>query len=172
MSIVSSQITAEDEKLRRWMQETADEHGVAVMRVAEEEGGAPFAFTVGGWRRFGVPEAIVIGLAPEVAEAVLRIYAARAAAGDKFRPGQVYDGFLDECEVTFENVAEPFYLEYLGHAFLMYRKGNFPAVQILIGLPGGVFPWHEEAPGGFAEWQPVLTESGRPESWTPGEDGP
>lgn len=172
MTLVSSQITAEDEKLRRWMQETADQHGVAVLQIAEEEDSAPFAFTVGGWRRFGIPEAIVIGLAPEVGEAVVRIYAERAAAGESFVPGQLYDGFLDECQVTFEKVAKPFYPEYLGHAFLMYRKGNFPAVQLIIGLPGGVFPWHDAAPAGFAAWQPVLTETGGPESWTPGENGP
>jgi hypothetical protein len=36
----------------------------------------------------------------------------------------------------------------------------------------GKWPWQADAPPGFGAWQPVLTRSGRPESWTPGADGP
>ncbi|GGM72266.1 hypothetical protein GCM10012275_48510 [Longimycelium tulufanense] len=163
-----------DDDLRRHLLETAEREGVAVVQVAESEGEPPFAFSVGTWRRCAAAEAVVVGVAPEVAHALLMTYAQRVAAGERFEPGRLYDGFLEGHKVTFERVAEQFYPEYFGHAFLVYRNGQFPAVQILVPVPGspGVFPWHEEAPAGFDRWQPVLTDSGRPESWRPGADGP
>ena len=59
-----------------------------------------------------------------------------------------------------------------GSAFLVYPDGEFPALQIVVATPEGKWPWDADAPEGFAEWQPVLTDSGRPETWTPGADGP
>ena len=164
--------TRSDEDLRRWLLDTAEEHGAAVIQIDGTEDAAPFAFTVGTWRRCGVPEAVVIGLPPEVAQAVLNTYVAKAGAGERFRPGELYDGFLEGCPVTFERVASQYYPEYFGHAFLVYRTGQFAAVQMVVSAPDGSWPWQEDAPGGFARWQPVLTDSGAPESWTPGVDGP
>jgi hypothetical protein len=45
-------------------------------------------------------------------------------------------------------------------------------VQLIVATPQGAWPWQADAPAGFADWQPVLTISGNPESWTPGVDGP
>lgn len=162
----------EDERLRRWMINTADEHGAAVMHVRADEASAAYAFTVGAWRRFGKPEAVVIGLPREVAHAVLNTYVSRASAGERFKPGGSYDGFLQGCPMTVERIAKQHYAQFLGSAFLVYRDDDFPAVQLIAATPQGAFPWHEDAPRGFAEYQPVLTASGLPEGWTPGENGP
>jgi hypothetical protein len=69
-------------------------------------------------------------------------------------------------------VAQGHYPEFFGSALLLYPKGDFPAVQLIVATPQGKWPWQADAPAGFAEWQPVLTVSGDPESWTPGVDGP
>jgi len=74
--------------------------------------------------------------------------------------------------VVAERVARGHYPEFLGSALLLYPNGDFPAVQLIVGTPDGDWPWQASAPAGFARWQPVLTESGAPESWTPGVDGP
>ncbi|TDD53442.1 DUF4262 domain-containing protein [Saccharopolyspora elongata] len=162
-----------DEALRKWMVNTADKHGAAVMHVAGDDSGAAYAFSVGAWRRFGKPEVVVIGLPKEVAHAVVNTYVQRVGGGERFQPGQLYDGFLQGCPVTFEKVALQHYPEYLGSAFLVYNGPDFPAVQLIASSPDdGKFPWQPDAPGGFREYQPVLTDSGLPESWTPGTDGP
>ncbi|MFR9731885.1 DUF4262 domain-containing protein [Saccharopolyspora sp. MS10] len=161
-----------EEQLRQWLVDTAERDGAAVVHVAADEAGAAYAFSVGAWRRFGKPEVVVIGLPRDVAQAVVDTYVRRAAAGERFSPGSLYDGFLRDCPVTFERVAKQHYPEFLGSAFAVYQGGDFPALQLIVSAPGGAFPWQPDAPGGFAEYQPVLTESGAPERWTPGVDGP
>ena len=161
-----------DEGLRRWLVNTADEQGAAVMHVGGDDRGAAYAFSVGAWRRFGKPEAVVIGLPREVAHAVINTYVQRTGNGEHFVPGRLYEGFLQGCPITVEKVAYEYYPEFLGSAVLVYGDDDFPALQIVASTPNGEFPWQPNAPAGFAEYQPILTRSGRPESWTPGHDGP
>ncbi len=169
---VVSPLTTEDDALRRWLLATADEYGSAVIQVDGDATGAPYAFSVGAWRRFGVAEAVVIGLPQEMSQVLINAYVQRAAAGERFIPGRVYEGFFDGVGLTVERVAKGYYPEFFGSAFLLYPKGDFPAVQILVPNPDGIWPWQPNAPAGFADWQPVLTVSGVPESWTAGVDGP
>jgi hypothetical protein len=161
-----------DEALRRWILDTANRHGGAVIQVAGDESGAPYAFTAGLWRTFGRPEALVIGLPPPVAAAVLGNYVQRVVAGESFRPGALYEKFLEGLQVTFERIASRFHASWMGSLYLLHPQGNFAAMQLLVPLPGPIWPWWEEAPEGFPEYQPVLTAGGEPESWTPGLNGP
>lgn len=156
-------------QLREWIVEQSETRGNAVISVAEDEHGAGYCFTVSAWAMHGIPEAVVIGLPAEMAPVLLDAYVDRAAAGETFEFGAVYEDFFDGVPLTFERVAKGHYPEFLGSAFLVYPDGDFPAVQIIVAEPGGHWPWDADAPDGFAVWQPVLTESGRPESWTPGQ---
>lgn len=165
-------LTAQDEKFRRWLLDQAEEHGHAIVQVAGGQDYAPYAFTVGAWRRFGVAEAVVVGLPPEMSQVLLSAYVQRASEGERFLAGTVYHGFFEGVPVVFETVAKPWYKEYLGSAFLLYAKGDFAALQIIVPTPQGHWPWAPDAPVGFRAWQKVLTVSGRPETWTPGADGP
>ena len=47
-------------------------------------------------------------------------------------------------------------------------------VRAMLGIQGpqGQWPWQPDAPQGFHDHQIILTESGLPESWTPGVTGP
>ncbi|MQA09570.1 MAG: DUF4262 domain-containing protein [Pseudonocardiaceae bacterium] len=165
-------ITEEDAQLRQWLLNEAEERGNAVVQVPQDEYGAPYCFSVGAWRRFGVPEAVVVGLPEDMGPVLVNAYVARARSGERFRPGRLYDDFFDGVPVAVERVAKGHYPQFLGSAFLLYRTGDFPAVQLITPTPDGAWPWQQQAPDGFAAWQPVLTESGVPESWTPGVDGP
>ena len=138
-----------DEQLRKWLVDTSEEHGAAVLHVAADDKGAGYAFSVGAWRRFGRPELVVIGLPREVAHAVVNTYVQRIAARERFAPGRLYEGFLEEVPVTFEKVAKVHYPEYLGSAFAVYRDGDFPALQLVLPSPEGAFPWQPEAPPGL-----------------------
>lgn len=165
-------LTAEDQVLRQALLDETERNGCAIVDVAGDENGAPYSFSVGAWRRFGVPEAVVIGLPVEMGSVLVGAYVSRASAGERFVPGQVYDDFFDGTPLTLERVARGHYLEFFGSAFLVYRTGDFPAMQLIVATPQGTWPWSPDAPDGFGLWQPVLTESGVPESWTSGTDGP
>jgi len=140
--------------------------------VAADAEGAAYDFTVGAWRRFGVAEAVVVGLPTGMGPQLLNAYVAAAAAGTRFIPGQLYRDFFQGVPITVERVALGHYTEFFGSAFLVYPKGDFPALQLIVPTPAGQWPWQPDAPPGFARWQLVLTESGLPESWTPGVNGP
>lgn len=165
-------VGAEEQGLRDWLLREAEEHGNAVVEVAGDDDGAGYVFSVGAWRRFGVPEAVVVGLPEGMGRVLVNAYVKRAAAGERFVLGREYRDFFDNAQVVLERVARGHYLEFFGSAFLLYPNGDFPAVQLVVATPGGHWPWQVGAPAGFELWQPVLTQSGRPETWTPGVDGP
>jgi len=166
------ELPPDDERLRQWLLQQAEEFGNAVVEVPADEFGAGYVFSVGAWRRFGVPEAVVIGLPEGMGRVLINLYVRRASAGERFAVGRVYKDFFDNAPVVIERVAQGHYPEFFGSALLLYPTGDFPALQLIVATPDGQWPWTPDAPTGFADWQPVLTESGRPASWTPGVDGP
>ena len=46
-------LSGEQERLRQWLFDQAEQHGNATVEVAGDEYGASYVFTVGAWRRFG-----------------------------------------------------------------------------------------------------------------------
>lgn len=165
-------LSAEDQRLREHLIAQADAHGVAIVEVVGDRDGAPYTFCVGAWRRFGVPEAVTIGLPEGVGRHLIDNYVARANQGEKFPPGRVYDDLLGGVLVTVERVNKGHYFEFFGSAFLVHPDGDFDAVQLITATPEDYWPWEADAPAGFSLWQPILTESGVPESWKPGVNGP
>ncbi|WAL63499.1 DUF4262 domain-containing protein [Amycolatopsis cynarae] len=173
MSRVTTETLApEDQELLEWIVAEAERRGNAVISVPPDDKGSGYCFTACVWAMHEVPEAVVVGLPEQMAQVLLDAYVDRAATGDGFEPGKVYEDFFEGVPVTFERVHPGHYPEYFGSAFLVYPEGDFPALQIIVASGEGKWPWDEDAPEGFAAWQPVLTDSGRPESWTPGVDGP
>lgn len=173
MSRVTSETLApEDQKLREWIIAEGEQRGNAVIQVAADADGAGYCFTAGAWWLHGVPEAVVIGLPESIGPVLLDAYVDRAATGEPFECGELYEDFFEGVPLTLEEVAPEYYPEFFGSAFLLYPDGDFPAVQLIVATPEQQWPWEADAPEGFAEWQPILTESGVPESWTPGVDGP
>lgn len=165
-------LSHKDRRLRQWLLAEAEEHGNAVVSVAEDDRGAPYSFSVGAWRQFGVAEAVVVGLSGEMAPVLINAYVRRARSGERFEPGALHWDFFTDVPITVERVAKGWYPEFLGSAFLFYSTGNFPALQLIVPTAAGQWPWSPDAPDGFAEWQQLLTKSGRPESWRPGVSGP
>jgi hypothetical protein len=166
------ELTGEELALRDRLIREADERGNAIVEVAGDERSGPYTFSVGAWRRYGVPEAVVIGLPEGMGATLVNAYVRRAAAGQRFITGVRYKDFFKGVPVVFERVHKGWYLEFFGSAFLLYPKGDFPAVQLIVPTSDVIWPWHSHAPEGFARWQPILTDSGRPESWIPGVNGP
>lgn len=165
-------LSEEDRRLRDFLIAQADAHGKAIVEVAGDSDGAPYTFSVGAWRRFGVPEAVTIGLPVGAGRALIDAYVDRASRGERFPPGHVWDDLLEGVLVTVERVNKGHYFEFFGSAFLVHPDGDFDAIQLITATPQDYWPWEPDAPPGFRLWQPVLTASGAPESWTPGVDGP
>jgi Domain of unknown function (DUF4262) len=166
------ELTPDEREFRDQLLAEAAMHGRAILEVAGDQDGAPYTFSIGAWRSFGVPEAVTIGLPLGVGEGLIARYVERARAGEKFPPGQVWDDLLEGILVTVERVNKGHYFEFFGSAFLVHPEGDFDAVQLITATPQDYWPWEADGPPGFGLWQPILTASGVPESWTPGVDGP
>jgi len=165
-------LSDEDIELRARLLSIADRAGHATIVVPPDREGSGYVFSVGAWRRFGVAEAVVIGLDQGMGETLINAYVKRASGGERFVPGQLYHDFFAGVPITFERVYKGFYPEFFGSAYLLYDGAEFAAVQIIVPTPQGHWPWQPDAPEGFHDHQIVLTESGVPESWTPGVTGP
>lgn len=165
-------LSDEDIELRARLLSQADLHGHTTVVVPPDNEGAGYAFSVGAWRRFGVAEAVVIGLDQGMGEMLINAYVKRAAQGERFQPGRLYHDFFEGVPIMFERVYKGYYPEFFGSAYLLYDGAEFAAVQIIVPTPQGKWPWEPDAPEGFHEHQLILTESGLPESWTPGVTGP
>jgi hypothetical protein len=57
---------------------------------------------------------------------------------------------------NFIEVADRYYPDYVGFARWYYRRRQFPLVQIVWPNNDGYYPWEEDCPRSFKEWQPVL----------------
>jgi uncharacterized protein DUF4262 len=167
-----SDLSPEDLELRDRLIAEGNVRGQAIIEVAGDEEGAPYTFSVGAWRRYGIPEAVTIGLPEGAGRYLVETYIHRASQGEEFPPGQVWDDLLEGVLVTVERVNKGHYFEFFGSVFLVHPEGDFDAVQLITATPQDDWPWEADAPPGFDVWQPVLTESGLPESWTPGVNGP
>jgi hypothetical protein len=170
--VTDAELSPEHRRLRDHLLAQADAHGKAIVEVAGDRDGAPYTFSVGAWRRYGVPEAVTIGLPEGAGRALIDAYVERASRGEPFQPGQVWDDLLEGVLVTVERVNKGHYFEFFGSAFLVHPEGDFDAVQLITATPEDYWPWEADAPAGFDIWQPILTASGVPESWTPGVNGP
>lgn len=169
---MSDNLSPEERQLRDYFVRQADTEGKVIVEVAGDQEGAPYTFSVGAWRSYGVPEAVTIGLPVGAGHMLVDAYVRRASQGEAFSPGQVWDDLLEGVLVTVEKVNKGHYFEFFGSAFLVYPEGDFDAIQLITATPQDLWPWEPDAPPGFDQWQPILTESGDPESWIPGVDGP
>lgn len=127
-----------------------------------------YVYSIGLWTFRQVPEVVVAGAPPRRAALMIEAYADAVATGWVPTAGGCYD-CLVPVPVVFERVAECHYDEWLAMAFDFYPNGGFPALQMLWPGADGAWPWEAARPaGGNVAPQPLLTWSGRPESFDPG----
>ncbi|WP_189060725.1 DUF4262 domain-containing protein [Longimycelium tulufanense] len=155
-------------RLETELRSRVDSAGYAVLAVFDpEEEAPPLTYSLGVWRSFGVPEVVTVGVDHDLGTALVEEYVCRSRDGERFKPGRPYAGFLDDLPVIFERVSPAHHADWLGSAAVLYPDRAFPMVQLLVPDPLGLWPWQPDAPRDFVQSQPVLTASGRPESWNP-----
>jgi hypothetical protein len=137
-----------------------------------------FTYSIGLWTFRQVPEVIVVGMPTIHAQEMIVKYAELTASGCTFTPGQWSDEFVPGYRFVFERVARRHYQEWFAKAFEFYPDGNFPALQLLWPDRQGNYPWRSQFGAACEpnrdrcgrvnpEPQPLLTGSGRPESFDP-----
>ncbi|WP_344883950.1 DUF4262 domain-containing protein [Allokutzneria multivorans] len=165
------------EDVRRQLMSRVAEHDFSMVAVQGEHDPQQgrnhpgFVYSVGLWCMHRAPEVLVIAPRALAAELV-QCYAERIIAGETFEPGVGYDGFFDGYPVMFEFVGPRHYPEWLASGFFLYPDGEFPVLQMLWPDEDRVWPWQNGADPRVKARQPVLTDSGVPETWMSGVTGP
>ena len=88
------------------------EYGCHILHVLEDENGPRFSYSIGIEQTSGQPEIIITGLKQDLAHYMINDYNNRIKEGENFQVNQLYQGFLDEFEVTFKKGEKEYYSEY------------------------------------------------------------
>jgi hypothetical protein len=134
------------------------QYGCHVIHVLEEEEGPAFTYSVGIQKSSGAPEVIVIGLKQPIAHFLVNEYNTRVRAGERFVPGNRYDGFLEGFQVQFGVVLPDHFESYFGWDIWLYGGKQFDVLQLIYPNTSGVWPWEPEASSWFRTNQPILSE--------------
>ena len=133
------------------------EYGCHVVSVFDPEGEQPyFSNSIGIQQTSGVPEAIVVGLKPELGGWMVNEYNRLVRAGHRLRRGVLYPGFLEGFEVYIEPARRKLLAEYTFGCDRYYGDQPYEVVQIVWPSTSGVWPWQKQATDWFKSNQPML----------------
>jgi hypothetical protein len=118
-----------------------------------------FAYTVGLTETRQHPELVIVGLPPDVAQAVLAGACERIKAGElTCTDGASDDRIVEGYSVVFRTVDPECTADYL-RAARAIEGDDVRAVQIIWPDPQGYFPWQPDADPGFADSQVMLFDT-------------
>lgn len=129
-----------------------------VMDKADESTDEPnFAYSIGLFETFGLPEILIIGLKPELQHIIINNIGEDYKAGKKLESGTFQKDIIDNFDCWVVEVDKKYYKDYFGRALWYYKNDNFPVYQIVYPTTKGIFPWEDDFPKTLK--QPILSES-------------
>ena len=139
------------------IREVIDKYGWWVGLIHSDGEAPEFAYTIGLYEKFGHPEIIIFGLAPESMHGILNHCGDMIRGGKRFRLGESVSDVLDGYDVRFRAVtAQASYADYLGYGCRHYGDQVFPVLQLLWPDKQQRFPGDDAAPDFLAQRQPLL----------------
>ncbi len=115
-----------------------------------------FAYTVGAYDVFGVPELIVVGLTEKTAHFALKLAIDAMRSGVDVTTGRHRD-IIGEVPVEFSSVSREWYEHVMYRTNWYYNNDKVPVLQIVYPDTDGRFQWEE----GFNDYflQPMLSSN-------------
>ena len=136
-----------------------NEFGWHAVNVIENDAQPPWSYTIGLYDTWSHPELIIVGRSRATAHHMLNSIATELEYDRRPDLGTPIDTILPGIPCHFIEVHPRYYPDYVGFARWYYRKRNFPMTQIVWPNTDGQYPWEEDAPASFKEWQPILGSS-------------
>jgi hypothetical protein len=133
-----------------------NECGWSAVNIVEDDGHPPWTFTIGLFETWQHAELIVIGRSRATSYEILKTLVNEIETSSPIDLNEP-DGYLIlGMRCHFLEVSQHYYADYVGFARWYYRKRHFPLYQIVWPNTDGFYPWDENAPKPFKEWQPIL----------------
>lgn len=107
------------------------QRGWGVIGILESATNGSFAFTVGLWHTYQVPEVAMFGMPPEKAIPMLNIVGDQVAEGARIAADQLLDGVLSsDYQVVLRPIDDAWRRAFFGTAMRFYRSAlDWPALQ-------------------------------------------
>ncbi|PXX71006.1 uncharacterized protein DUF4262 [Nocardia tenerifensis] len=145
--------------------------GWGVLSIPESDTSGPWAFTVGLWHTYRVPEVALFGISPDNAMGILNLVGDQIAAGARPHVDQPIDDVLpDDYQMRLRPIAEPWRRPFFGTALRFYRAtAEWPVLQCVWPDRSHRFPGDADYPIALEGKQPrlELTPVEHPEGgWT------
>ena len=132
-------------------------HGCHVVSVFDPDGTLPtFSYSIGIQATAGAPEAIVIGLRPNLGHALINRYNDQVRQGRRFERGTPYPGFLDDFPVYVEPARRERLSDYTLGCDRFYQGASYAVVQLVYPTTAGLWPWQRGVSETFRAGQPML----------------
>ncbi|MCA0177741.1 MAG: DUF4262 domain-containing protein [Proteobacteria bacterium] len=132
-------------------------YGCHVVNVFDPDQKLPsFSYSVGIQATSGAPEAIVIGVRPDLGHSMVNEYNDQVRNGARFARGTKYDGFLKGFSIYIEPAKPDLLLDYMLGCTRFYQGARYAAVQLIYPTTSGVWPWQKTADAWFRSNQPLL----------------
>jgi hypothetical protein len=133
------------------------EYGCHVISVFDPKQEIPgFSYSIGIQQQTGEPEAIVVGVRPELGHAMINHYNIAVRSGTKFVKGTPYEGFLTNFNIYVEPARSTRLIDYTLGCTRYYADAPYSVVQLVYPTVEGVWPWHAAASEWFKNNQPML----------------
>ncbi|MGF6888572.1 hypothetical protein ABIA39_007907 [Nocardia sp. GAS34] len=132
--------------------------GWGVIGIPASDADGPWAFTVGLWHSYRVPEVAMFGMSPEKAMAMLNLVGDQVVDGARLEAGQRLDNVLtDDYQVTLRPIAESWRRPFFGTAIRYYRATpEWPVLQCVWPDRAHRFPGDAGCAPEFEQIQPRL----------------
>ncbi len=115
-----------------------------------------FTYSIGIQETSSAPEAIVIGVKPELGHAMVSRYHRLVRDGVIFEPGVLQNGFLENFPIYVEPVTSPQVYDLILGCVKYYGGTKCKVVQLIYPTVEGVWPWEATASEWFIKNQPML----------------
>lgn len=138
-----------------------EEYGWCSLRIPST---FEFAYTVGLWHNFRVPELVMFGLDGEYMQRLLNDCAERIREHGLPEPEVPFSGVLEGFETQLRPVDESWRDAFFGSAYRFYRGQPVPVWQLIWPDANGKWPWLDDAT--------VSSRIRQPFAWLPVDEHP
>jgi hypothetical protein len=148
--------TVTEDDIERKLVSDIEEFGWHVIMIGEDDEGPAFAYSIGLFKNFGHPEAIIFGLDVKLMHRMINLIGEEVRQGHRFTDGDSASGILEGYDVRFLSVASRHYHEHVGYARWFYNGDDFPVLQCLWPDKKGRFPTEPGFTKALRSRQPLL----------------
>ena len=150
-----------DNTLDRIVISNIAEFGWHAVNIIEDDDHPPWTYTIGLYESYGFPELIIFGRSRATAHHALNTVATALEGNHPPDLNAATVDLIPGIPCLFRKVSTRYYQDYVGFARWFYRKRDFPLYQIIWPNHDNLYPWDNNAPRSFEEWQPILAETPR-----------